>query len=727
MEIKSIWASKSDGSVIIRGLPYTRNRNLRGQLDNKRNELSQVLEIDANDQRSDEAQALFQISPRQILRVRILNKTNADYRRYCFGGERQWRGKTNSELEEQAPLTCRWKYRIEYKDARFRKYDKPDFPSVMKLTEAEADGRFRVSDKELTADFRGRTQRGGSYKPQVINLDGSEAPVTRKDRQYTFADMFCGGGGTSRGAAMAELKLVFGVDRDPASCATWRLNFPGARMYEQDAADFINNPEINYLSHPIDILHLSPPCQFWSPLAYPHAGRNNEENMAILFACPDVIKKIRPRLFTLEQTFGLTHDAHAEFLNALVRGFTSHGYSVQWRIVPLVEYGLPQTRKRLIMIGSCPGEKLPPWPPATHSATPADGLKPFVTEAQAIRNLNRRGVTLHDVANTLARNLPPRDANVPFPKTITCGGTQGTSHYSGLRDNTLREIACIQGFPVCHQFVGTKTAIKKQIGNAFAPCVVKAFYDHLRTWLRRVDGVEDGPAQAHRPVPRGIPAPALPAEPRHQHHVNGDLGEDEALQMALQESMYGHHTSASGAIIEIPDEEDSPVSAVAPLLERMSIAPSDHRAESDPRSRSRSVTLGRSLSPSPGPSRHHSTTASQKRSLDSMHDGEVDEVQKEESPPKRERAEEHEGVVDDSRIPSSLPRYAGPSDARDADDENVVVGQSNTGSSLVHEDRDSHRGTAGEDITPGESAIDWSSILSQARMAGNSGDAVWTF
>lgn len=728
MEIKSIWASKSDGSVIIRGLPYTRNRNLRGQLDNKRNELSQVLEIDANDQRSDEAQALFQISPRQILRVRTLNKTNASYRRYCFGGERQWRGKTNLELEKQAPLTCRWKYRIEYKDARFRKYDRPDFSTIVKLTEAEADGRFRVSDKELTADFRGRTQRGGSYKPQVVNLDGSEVLVTRKDRQYTFADMFCGGGGTSRGAAMAELKLVFGVDRDPASCATWRLNFPGARMYEQDAADFINkNPEINYRSHPIDILHLSPPCQFWSPLAYPHAGRNNEENMAILFACPDVIEKIRPRLFTLEQTFGLTHDAHAEFLNALVRGFTSHGYSVQWRIVPLVEYGLPQTRKRLIMIGSCPGEPLPPWPPATHSATPADGLKPFVTEAQAIRNLNRRGVTLHDVANTLARNLPPRDANVPFPKTITCGGTQGTSHYSGLRDNTLREIACIQGFPVCHQFVGTKTAIKKQIGNAFAPCVVKAFYDHLRTWLRRVDGVEDGPAQAHRPVPRGIPAPALPAEPRHQHHVNGDLGEDEALQLALQESMYGYHTSASGAIIEIPDEEDSPVSAVAPLLERMSIAPSDHRAESDPRSRSRSVTLGRSLSPSPGPSRHHSTTASQKRSLDSMHDGEVDEVQKEESPPKRERAEEHEGVVDDSRIPSSLPRYAGPSDARDADDENVVVGQSNTGSSLVHEDRDSHRGTAGEDITPGESAIDWSSILSQARMAGNSGDAVWTF
>lgn len=120
------------------------------------------------------------------------------------------------------------------------------------------------------------------------------------------------------------------MDFWPVSCATWRRNFPGARIFEQDATDFIHNHEIDYRSHPIDILHLSPPCQFWSPLAYPHAGRNNEANMAILFACSELIKKIRPRLFTLEQTFGLTHDAHTEFLNALIQGFKCNGYSVQW-------------------------------------------------------------------------------------------------------------------------------------------------------------------------------------------------------------------------------------------------------------------------------------------------------------------------------------------------------------------------------------------------------------
>lgn len=204
--------------MIILGLPYTRSHNLDGRLDNKRNEVCQIIEINANDQRSDEVQALSQINPRQILRVRILNKTNAIYPRYVFGSERKWLGKSKSELEEQAPLTCRWKARIQYQDARFRKHDKHDFPGMIKLTEAEADGRFRVSDKELTANFRGRTQRGGSHKPQVINLDGSAVPVTKKDRQYTFADMFCGGGGTSRGAAMAGLK----VSRESHLCALAR-------------------------------------------------------------------------------------------------------------------------------------------------------------------------------------------------------------------------------------------------------------------------------------------------------------------------------------------------------------------------------------------------------------------------------------------------------------------------------------------------------------------------
>lgn len=338
------------------------------------------------------------------------------------------------------------------------------------------------------------------------------------------------------------------------------------------------------------------------------------------------------------------------------------------------------------MIGACPGEQLPPWPAATHAQTPTAGQKPLVTEAQALRGLSRRD-PLHNVSQAVVRNNQPRDGNLPLSKTVTCGGTQGVSHFSGLRDYTLREIACLQGFPVSHQFEGNKTQVRKQIGNAFPSCVVKAIYDHLRAWLQQVDGVQRArPAQVEARRFPG-PRPAAPPVVRPQSvsnqalgPINGDLTEEEALEVALQES---RSESLPGAAI-VPsvevDRQDSPVSAVGPLLERMSIASSISTQRDEPRGeevlRSRSRTLGRSASP------RAEEAASQKRSLDSMHDGDVDEVMKEESPPKRERVagtgDSNEGGVDDSKIPSRLHRYLGPPQRRhDAQVEGPRVGQRN--------------------------------------------------
>jgi hypothetical protein len=329
------------------------------------------------------------------------------------------------------------------------------------------------------------------------------------------------------------------------------------------------------------------------------------------------------------------------------------------------------------MIGACPGEELPPWPPATHAERPTGSQKGYVTEAQALRGLSRRD-RLHDVARAVVRNNPPRDGNVPLSRTITCGGPHGVSHFSGRRDHTEREIACLQGFPVSHQFEGTKTEVKKQIGNAFPSCVAKAFYEHLKAWLQSVDGVhhreQAAPAQveAHR-SPAAAPASASASAPRpprrdvsnrQQNSVNGDLNEDETLAFALQESR-----AESPAVVLCSIEEDpehSPVLTVRPLLERLSLAPLDPINDQflSPE-RLRSHTLGRSASPCPSRSptlSHRAKSGSQKRTLDSMHNGETDEVMKKESPPKREKVDARrnckQDIVDD-KIPTKLPRYRG--------------------------------------------------------------------
>lgn len=321
------------------------------------------------------------------------------------------------------------------------------------------------------------------------------------------------------------------VDHWDIAHKSFHRNFPNVRTYNEDVFHYINRTSA-LSSRRVDILHLSPPCQFFAP-CHTHQGSNDDKNTAALFACTECVKKLRPRLVTLEQTYGLV-DRHQAYFNGLVCGFTSLGYSIEWwasqfqtipmyipacnililasfrRVVPLVEYGLPQTRKRLIMIAACPGEELPPWPAPTHGPR-GSGLEPFVTEVASFRQL-RRNTNLHDERAARRLTAAPRRGDAPFSGTITCSGpTTGSHHYSGTREFTLRELACLQGFPLHHVFEGNKTAIKKQIGNAFAPCVVKVFLEHLRQCLERRDAAETQPPVPATPTYRRSPPPSRPA------------------------------------------------------------------------------------------------------------------------------------------------------------------------------------------------------------------------
>jgi len=208
--------------------------------------------------------------------------------------------------------------------------------------------------------------------------------------------------------------------------------FPGTIVFEEDVSDFITGRR----EHPrIDVLHISAPCQFWSP-ARVNAGQHDEANRAALYSIPALVDKVRPRVFLMEQTFGLVSDEYSKYFNMLLHSITALGCSIQWsNRCKFVNYGLPQERKRLMMMGCAPGEPMPAWPSPTHGD--GYGLRPILTEAQAIDRLSRRD-PLHDLNAAPLRDLPERPSNVAFPKTIVCSGAQKAAHYSGQRDFTLR-------------------------------------------------------------------------------------------------------------------------------------------------------------------------------------------------------------------------------------------------------------------------------------------------
>lgn len=328
VQISRIWVSKVTSEVLFRGLPFTRAHNLQGRVECKRNEVCQILEFQADDGRHDEEQALVEMGPEQIKRKRSLIKTNATFPTFTVDKDPSWLMKTQTERFEQGPLVCRWKMCIAYRNARFRENGKSYDASLVHLTEDDiSDQTNRASDQDRRKAWRGVTKIPG-----------------RGDR-YTFGDIFCGGGGASRGAqqggfkvsfrwiafkAFSRLtitKIEFGVDVWAPACRSYERNFPAAAIFQKDVTAFIQDG-----SHPhVDVLHISPPCQPWSPAnTHPNGGKNGEKNQAALFSVSCLLGKVRPRLVTIEQTFGILHDRHAVFFNGLVKQFTCKGYSIHW-------------------------------------------------------------------------------------------------------------------------------------------------------------------------------------------------------------------------------------------------------------------------------------------------------------------------------------------------------------------------------------------------------------
>ncbi|KAL6797717.1 S-adenosyl-L-methionine-dependent methyltransferase [Trichoderma sp. SZMC 28013] len=461
------------GQYKIRGIPFVRTRMLRGKLPKKVNEICMILHIQRRHNGEELPAVLVDVPPASVVKRRELVITNAVYPEHCYNaaslgfnaGEEQMQQR---RAEIHGYLVCRWKFTIYFTMQHQSRATRPE-EEVLERVQLDdvPSSRYRVPDERLCNQWRGGRTKGGSWPPSgsgIIDLESRpntsrSSSNRRKEQKYTFFDSFSGAGGVSRGAKGSGFKIQMSVD------------------------EFIRNTKDRLMR--VDVLHLSPPCQYFSP-AHTRESVHDETNIFALFGCRELINKLRPRLVTLEQTFGITHERHHQYLRGLIGDYTQLGYSVRWKVVRLCTWGLAQDRKRLIILAAAPGEKLPPFPKPTHSENGTGGLKPFTTIRKAIGSI-RVGDNLHNLDNV--KYYRPRRAPLDPDRlagTITTGGSE-VYYPDGTRDFTLREYACIQGFPKCHKFIGTKTSIRRQIGNAFPSNTVQVLYRHLEDWLLQQD------------------------------------------------------------------------------------------------------------------------------------------------------------------------------------------------------------------------------------------------
>jgi DNA (cytosine-5)-methyltransferase 1 len=222
-------------------------------------------------------------------------------------------------------------------------------------------------------------------------------------------------------------------------------------------------------------------------------GKNDEENTFALLTVEAWLQKVKPRTFSLEQAPGLLQLAkHRKYFRKLINGIISSGYQVRWGIQNHAWLGLPQHRRRLIIVGSKGTFPLPPFPAATHGP-PGSSLRPYVTIADALHPLKSRQVRFpddpyHQPKSMRPLNRPPINPHANLAKVVTTSGKEN-AHHSGKRASTVRELAAFQGFPLDFHFTGSTRTATKQCGNAWPPGSNQFYF---RVWAAHHEAYNNG-------------------------------------------------------------------------------------------------------------------------------------------------------------------------------------------------------------------------------------------
>ena len=167
-------------------------------------------------------------------------------------------------------------------------------------------------------------------------------------RRYSFADCFCGGGGMSRAAVDAGLSVKWAFDNDPDACDTYALNNFGTRVHCLSVSE-ICDPQFK-ADLKVDIMHISTPCQFWSP-AHTTPGKDDAANRATLFTIGGLLDRGRPRVVILEQTRGLESHHNDQFKIAMCQ-LVERSFSIRHSMLTCADFGVAQQRTRLFVIAA---------------------------------------------------------------------------------------------------------------------------------------------------------------------------------------------------------------------------------------------------------------------------------------------------------------------------------------------------------------------------------------
>ncbi len=274
-------------------------------------------------------------------------------------------------------------------------------------------------------------------------------------------DLFCGCGGLSLGFEKAGMDIVAAFDNWPDALAVYRRNFTHPAI-QADLMDIEASVKAISPFRP-DIIIGGPPYQDFSS-----AGKRDENNGRgdLTIAYAGIISKIRPQWFVMENVERILKTRK---LQDALTIFRTTGYGITYMVLNAALCGVPQRRKRFIMIGKLGEqdgfikdtllEKL-----ADHEMSVAE----YFGDKLDIKYYYRhpRSYARRGIFSTEEPSATIRGVNRPMPQGYKLHPGDPVDSLDGIRSLTTRERSLIQTFPEDFDFSGTKTNIEQMVGNA---------------------------------------------------------------------------------------------------------------------------------------------------------------------------------------------------------------------------------------------------------------------
>jgi DNA (cytosine-5)-methyltransferase 1 len=321
-------------------------------------------------------------------------------------------------------------------------------------------------------------------------------------------DVFAGAGGLSLGFTAAGFEIVAAIERDRDACETFAKSHPDAEVLDVD----VDRAPIGALARAVDVVIGGPPCQPWSTGGKQLGSGDPRDGWPAFLR---VLETVQPVAFVAENVEGVASRRRRSHFEALVARLRELGFGVQCGVCDAADYGVPQHRRRLFIVGTRRGRCS--FPAQTHGPASASGRRwrvagdvigvdvygvpnpSVVTYARVpdlrpdpyhghIYNGGGRPIDLERPAPTVLASMggnktPWIDAGrvvKEYHAHLLAGGAPHVGAVPDARRITVEEAARLQTFPDGMHFAGSRSSAYRQVGNAVPPVVAAAIAMALR-------------------------------------------------------------------------------------------------------------------------------------------------------------------------------------------------------------------------------------------------------